>query len=114
MPVITTALTEFSDKENARTYTVSGHTVAKPRLLIQKRSVASSVGGVSQDTLSVVYGTVDGAGIPLNSKVVFEVNIRRPQAALAADVDAAKALFREVVASDEFAAVVASQNYVKA
>lgn len=114
MPVITTALTEFSDKENARTFTVAGHTVAKPRLLIQKRKVAPSVNGVALDNLSVVYGTVDAASAPVPQKIVFDVEIRRAPSSLAADVTAALALFREVVNSDEFVAVVNSQNYVKA
>jgi hypothetical protein len=114
MPNIVTVLTEFSDKENSRTYTSAGHTVVKPRIVVQKRKVAPSVDGVATDTLSVVFGSVDSVGLPLNAKIAFEVNIRRSPQALTADISAAKALFREIVASDEFNAVVDSQNYVKA
>lgn len=114
MPVISTVLTEFSDKENSRTYTAAGHTVVKPRIVTQKRRIAPSVDGVATDTLSVVFGSVDAVGAPLSTKIAFEVNIRRSPGALPADILAAKTLFREIVASDEFDAVVDSQNYVKA
>ena len=108
-----TTITEFSDKENNRTYMVSGHTVAKPKLVIQKRKVAATTTANSESRLMVVYGTEDSAAEPLSSKVVFDAGVRSPANGLAADVTAALAVFRDFVASDEFTAMVTSQAYVQ-
>lgn len=113
MPAMATVLTEYSDESNFRTYTVPGHTVAKPRLLLQKRKIGSPGGASSYDNIQVVYGTVDAAGALLSGRVAFEVSIRRPVEGIAADVTAALATFRDIVASDEFANVVTTQNYLK-
>jgi hypothetical protein len=114
MAAMTTVLTEFSDKEDSRTYTLSGHTAVRPNLVIQKRKVASGASGVASDTVSVIYGTVDEDGLPIASKVVFEVNVRRPVNIGSAETDITDALavFRDIVAGDEFAATVSTQNYL--
>lgn len=114
MPTMATTLTEYSDEANSRTYTVPGHSIAKPKLLLQKRQVGAAGGKSSQDTISVVFGTANAAGAILPNRIAFEIVVRRPVEALAADVTAALALFKEVVASDEFTAVVNTQNYLKA
>lgn len=113
MAAMLLALTEYSDKENARTYTVSGHTVQKPKLVFQKRKNGSEGGPSASDTITLVYGTEDSAGDPLASRVVFEVTVRRPVEGIAADVTAALADFRDVIAGDEFANTVNTQNYLK-
>lgn len=113
MASFTTTITEFSDKENNRTYMVSGHTVAKPKLVIQKRKVPATTTASSESSLQVVYGTEDSAGDPLTSKVVFLTSVRSPANGLAADVTAALAVYRDFVASDEFTAMVTSQAYVQ-
>jgi hypothetical protein len=113
MTAIATVLTEFSDKENNRTYSIAGHTVQAPRLLIQKRKVPATAGAVSESNLQVVYGTTDADGMPLLSKVGMSANVRYPANGQDTDIDAALVVFRDLVASDEFTAMVHSQNYVK-
>ena len=113
MASFATTITEFSDKENNRTYMVSGHTVQAPRLVIQKRKVPTTSTGVSESQLMVVYGTEDAEGLPLASKVVCGASVRYPANGQSGDVTAALAVFRDFVASDEFTAMVNSQAYVQ-
>lgn len=113
MANMTTVLSEFTDNGNARTYTKSGHTVAKPQVVIQKRKVPADYSAVANDEISVVFGAVDGGGLTLSSKVALSVGIRRPANASSADVNAAVALFREIVASDNFANVVSGQAWLQ-
>lgn len=113
MPVMATNVTEYSDELNSRTYTITGHTVAKPKLLLQKRKVGSIGGASCTDTIDVVFGTQDAAGTILPGRITFGITIRRPVEAIAADVTAALAVLKDVVGSDEFANVVNTQNYLK-
>lgn len=112
MAAMTTALTEFSDSGNSRTYTYTGHTAAEPRLVIQKRKLASGSTSVIEDTVSVVSSTEDAAGEILSSKVLFEMKVRRPLNGLAADVTAALAIARDVIAGDEFTNTVSTQEWL--
>lgn len=112
MSSFTTTIEEFSDSENRRTYAVSGHTVQKPRLLIQKRKVPASTSANAESELQVVYGTLDAAGEVLPAKIVFSANVRYPANGTSTDVSAALAVFRDFVASDEFTNMVNSQTYV--
>jgi hypothetical protein len=113
MAAFTTVISEFSDKENNRTYMVSGHTVQEPRLVIQKRKVPATASGASESHLMVVYGTTDAESNPLASKVVFDAGVRYPANGQSDDITAALAVFRDLVASDEFTAMVTSQAYVQ-
>lgn len=113
MAAFATTITEFSDKENNRTFMVSGHTVQAPRLVIQKRKVPTTSSGVAESHLMVVYGTSDAESLPLASKVVFDAGVRYPADGQSSDVTAALAVFRDFVASDEFTAMVNSQAYVQ-
>lgn len=113
MAAMTTALTGFSSNGNSKTYTYTGHTAAEPRLVIQKRRVATSGTSVLEDNLSVISSTEDAAGVLLASKIGFSANVRRPVNGIAGDVTAALATFRDLVASDEFAQMVTTQNWVK-
>jgi len=112
MAAMTTALTEFSDTGNSRTYTSTGHVVSKPKLVLQKRRVPSGDGTVAEDTITVLHGCEDSAGDILSSKVGFSVTIRRPIDSISADVSAALAVFRDIVAGDEFANTVDTQEYL--
>lgn len=113
MSAMTTQVVVYSDESNSRTYTISGHTVVKPRLLIQKRKIGAVGGASGVDNISVVYGAVDSTGAALPGRVAFEVTVRRPVEAVSADVTAALTAFKDVVASDEFANMVNTQNYLK-
>lgn len=114
MAAMTTALTEFSDKENSRTYALSGHAATRPNLVIQKRSLPASNTGVAESVIQVLYGTVDTDGNPINAKVLFEAKVRYPVniGSSETDITAALAVFRDIVAGDEFANTVTTQEYL--
>lgn len=112
MAGMTTALTEFADNGNSRTYTYAGHSASDPKLVIQKRKVASGSTSVIEDTVSVISGTEDSAGEPLTSRVLFEAKLRRPVNGISADVDAALVIFRDVIAGDEFTNTVDTQEWL--
>lgn len=112
MAAMTTALTEFADNGNSRQYTYTGHTALDPRLVLQKRRVPTGNQSVIEDTVTVISGTEDSAGDPLASKVSFEVKVRRPINGTAADVTAALAIIRDIVAGDEFTNTVDTQEWL--
>jgi len=112
MAAMTTALTEFSDNGDSRTYTYTGHTAAEPRLVIQRRQVASGSKVVAQDTIEVLSSTEDASGNLLSERVDFKVIVRRPITGIAADVTAALAVFRDIIAGDEFTNTVSTQEHL--
>lgn len=112
MAAMTTALTEFADNGNSRTYTYTGHTAVEPRLVIQRRKIATGSTSVLEDTIQVLSSTEDAAGAILSSKVMFEVKVRRPADGISADVTAALAIFRDVIAGDEFTNTVNTQEWL--
>ena len=112
MAAMTTALTEFSDNGNSRTYTYTGHTAVEPRLVLQKRKVATGSTSVLEDIVSVVSSTEDSAGELLQSKVLLEMKVRRPANGIAADVTAALAIIRDIIAGDEFTNTVSTQEWL--
>jgi hypothetical protein len=113
MAAMSTALTEFADNGDSRTFTYTGHKASDPRLVIQKRKVPTGDQVVAETSLSVVSGTEDAGNIPLAQRVSFQAVVRYPIAGTYADVTAALAVFRDIVASDEFTASVQTQNWVK-
>jgi hypothetical protein len=110
----TNNLVEFSDKENSRTWSLDDHTVQQPEIVIQKRKVPQGLNPteISSSILKVVIGTVDSAALPMQQKVTFEVEVRYPVDALAADITDAQDIFKALVASDEFDEMVSTQNYL--
>jgi hypothetical protein len=112
MAAMSTALTEFSDTVNSRTYTISGHTAVSPRIVIQKRRVPSGNQTVVEDTITLLYATEDADGAVLAQKVSFEMKVRRPIQGQAADVTAALAVIRDIIAGDEFTNTVSTQEYL--
>lgn len=112
MAVMTTALTEFSENGNSKTYTYTGHAAGEPRLVIQKRRVPAGNQSVIEDTVSTISSTEDAAGELLTSKVGITTTIRRPVNGIAADVTAALAVHRDVIASDEFTNTVSTQEWL--
>lgn len=112
MAAMTTALTVFSENGNSRTSITSGHTVSKPKLVIEKRRVPSGNQVVAEYNASVVHGTEDAEGLPLQQKVSFEISVRYPVGADSADIAAAQIIIRDIVASDDFAASVLSQGWL--
>lgn len=113
MAAMTTVLTEFSTQGDSRTYTAPAHTVLKPVLVLQKRKIASGNAVVAEDTITVLQATVDADGAALPQKISFSATTRRPVNGQDADVTAAETLFREIIASDNFANVVDTQEYLQ-
>lgn len=112
MAAMTTALTEFSDNGNTRTYTYTGHTATEPRLVLQKRKVSTGATSVIEDTVTVLSSTEDSDGEILASKVAIEVKVRRPVNGISADVDAALVIARDIWAGDEFTNTVGTQEWL--
>jgi len=113
MVAMTTALIEFSDNVNSRTYTLPAHTALKPQLLLQKRKVPTGNQTVLEDTVTVLSATPDAAGVVLPQRVSMSVTVRRPLNGTEADVTSILAILRDVVAGDEFGTMVTTQGYLK-
>lgn len=114
MAAMSTALTELTAIGNSRTYYYTGHTAQKPKLVIQRKRVPTGNQKIAEDSCKVVVATTDASSAILAEKISFEAIVRRPIDGLAADVTAALATFRDVVAGDEFGSVVTAQNWLKA
>lgn len=110
MAAMTTALTLFASSGNSVTYTYAGHTVSKPKLVLQKRRVPSGAQVVLEDSIQVLNGTEDASGDILEQKISFTATVRRHKDAIAADITAALATFRDIVAGDEFGNTVNTQE----
>lgn len=112
MGALVTALTEFADNGNSRTYTTSGHTVTSPKLVIQKRKVPANATGSAELKVSVVHGTTDSDSNPLAGRIVGDLSIRYPLNGQTTDRDAMMVILRDVVQSTELGNAVASQNWL--
>lgn len=112
MAAMTTALTEFSNNGNSRTCTTPSHTAAKPRLVIEKRKVPEGNQTMVEYTVKVIHSTVDSEGLVLAQKVTFEGSGRYPLAGSQTDIDAALVIFRDIIAGDEFANSVSTQEWL--
>lgn len=112
MAAMTTVLTEFSQSGNSRTSTISGHTAVSPRLVIEKRRVPEGNQTMVEYSCKVIYATDDADGEVLSQKIAFEASVRYPVLGTAADVDAALAVFRDIIAGDEFGNSVDTQEWL--
>lgn len=114
MAAMTTVLTEFSDSGNSRTYTLSSHSANRANLVIQKRKVPSGNTGTIESTFSVIHATVDEDGLPIQGKVAAEVSFRYPMQIGSTETDITEVLatLRDIVAGDEFANTVNTQEWL--
>lgn len=112
MAAMSTTLKEFADNGNSRTYTAPGHTVLKPALVIQKRRPAPTNTGAAEDSVKVVFGTLDASGVPHPVKDSIEIIVRRSPSGVAGDLTAAMALAREIFASTNFDGTVSGQLWL--
>ena len=115
MTALVTTLTEFSTSENSRTWTTSGHSISKPKLVTQKRRVPVGNQTVSETTISVIQAAVDANDVVMASKPSFQVVVRVPLGIKSSDTTVADelAIFRDVIQSTEFGTTVTSQNFLK-
>jgi len=112
MAAMTTALTEFSTLGDSRTYTTSGHTTSKPKIVVQKRKVPSGNQVMSEVSVAVIHATEDDASLILPQKVNMTVTVRSPINGQSTDVDAALVILRDIIAGDEFANSVGTQEFL--
>jgi hypothetical protein len=112
MAAMTTVLTEFANNGNSRTCTLSGHTAVEPRLVIEKRRVPEGNQTMVEYSCKVIYATEDDDGEVLSSKVTFEAIARYPVLGQSADVTSALAVFRDVIAGDDFTNSVDTQEWL--
>lgn len=115
MAALATTLVSFSTNGDSKTYTSPGHTAQLPRLVVQKRRVPSKEGAVASMETSIIQGTKDATGAVLSSKVAMSVSVRFPNniGASQTEIADALALLQDVVASDEFAATIQTQGFIK-
>jgi len=111
MAAMSTALTQFNDRDNERTYFTSGHTTAKPKMVAVRRRIPSNGTGVQETTLVVYHATTDVDGNVLSQKVAMEAKIKDPILGTSTDRDAVLVILRDIVASDEFTSLVATSAY---
>jgi hypothetical protein len=112
MAAMTTALTEFSTNGNSRTSTIDGHTALLPKLVIEKRKVPENGQIMVEQSVKVVQATTDAEGLTLAQKVTFEAISRYPLQGQSATVTAALAVFRDVIAGDEYGNSVDTQEFL--
>lgn len=113
MAAMTTALTKFSENGNSRTSTTTGHSAIAPKIVVERRRVPDQNQKVAEYAVKVVHSTTDAEGLTLQEKVSFEGIVRFPINGQTSTITAALAIFRDVIAGDEFGASSLSQNYLK-
>lgn len=116
MATIATALIEFADSGDSRTYTLPSHTVLDSKTLTQRRKVPSGKQTVAESSLTFSYAVRDTVGNALPQRLSTTVISRLPILMNASSGLSTTMLahVRDVVNSDEFAAMLSSQSWVKA
>lgn len=112
MAAMSTALTEFADNGNSRTYSLAGHTAVAPQLVLQKRKVPTGNQTIVEDSFSTLYATEDSNGDALSERVMITTTVRRPLAGIAATVTSALATHRDIIAGDEWTNTVDTQEWL--
>lgn len=112
MAVMSTVLTQFNDRDNERTYFTSGHTTQKPKMVAVRRRVPNNGGAVAETTVAVFHATTDADGNVLPQRQAIEIKVKNVVQGQDADLDAALVIARDIMASDEFTALVDSQAYL--
>jgi hypothetical protein len=112
MTAMNTVLTEFSNSQNSRTSTLTGHTATKPVLVIEKRRVPEGNQTMIEYSYKIVKATTDENGIVLSQKVTSEHIVRYPTAGQADDVAAVLAFDVDITAGDEFANSITTQEWM--
>lgn len=115
MPALAATLTEFADNGDSRTYTTSGHTAVKPKVVVERRKVPLGGQTVAEFSATISQGVEDAEGMVMPAKVAYAASVRYPVDADPTDLAAIQAacltLLRDIVASDEFGASTTSQNW---
>lgn len=113
MAAMSTSLTEFATLGDSRTYTTTGHSASRPKLVIQKRKVPVGNQTVAETSVAVIHATEDADGALLPSKVSVTYTIRYPVDSGDTALANALTIAKDLVASDEMAATALSLNFLK-
>lgn len=111
MAARTAVLTDFSNSGNQRTTTLAAHTALKPAIVIETRKVPVGNQTVYEQSVKIVFGTVDSASASIPERISISAVLRMPLYGATADRDAILVAFRDIVASDEFANSIATQEW---
>mgnify|MGYP003572626654 CR=1 FL=1 len=112
MAAMSTSLTEFSNNGDTRTSSLTGHAVSQPQLVIEKRKVPNGSQQVAESTVSVVVATTDVDGAVMQPKYNFTVVVRSPIGGNSTDKALALSTLRDIVAGDEFANTLDTQEWL--
>lgn len=113
MAAMSTVLTTTDISGGKFTYTTSGHTVQKPKIVIGNHKVPTGNQVMAEFSFSVLHATTDAEGAVLPQKAGFTVTARQPITGQATDTAAALVILRDIVNSDEFAASVSTLKPLK-
>lgn len=115
MAALATTLTGYTDKGDTRIWRTAGHTVVKPKLVMQKRRLPVGNQTTSELTISVLQAAVGEDDMVLPSKVLFSATVRIPTGIKAGETTVADSLviFRDVVQSTEFGDALTTFDHIK-
>lgn len=111
MAARTITLVRQTVEGNRLTSTEPTHTIALPKVVIEKRTIPATAEANATYSSKVVHGSVDASADPLVGKISFEAVVRFPADCSDAGRDAALVTFRDLIASDEFTVAVATQAF---
>lgn len=111
MAAMSTTLNEYTTNGDKRTYSTPGHSMAKPKIVVCKRTVPTGNKTNAGIVWDVVHATTDSEGAILPQRVLFSVGSSYPIQGAVADRDDALTILRDLVASDEFTASVGSGDF---
>lgn len=113
MAEMTTVLVQRSDSADAREFQAPSHSLTTPFTVRQKRVAPKTLTGRATDNVSILRGGVDNTGVALSIPLTMQLGISRQANMSETDLAAAIALFRELVASTNFDAIVRGQSYIQ-
>lgn len=104
--------TEYNDANNTRSWTLPGHTEAKPQVVIQKRrDIGVGDERKLESEYKTVFGTVDANGDPLDTKIQITTVARYPAKGAIADLQAAVDEHQLLTASSLLDGVIEKRTY---
>lgn len=106
MPVMATPLTVTGINGTTITYALAAHTASKPAIALCTRKEGSGSAGNLESSFQVVHGTLDAAGALVQSRAVVELRVKYPKNGDFAQVTSGLTIAKDVLASDEFLALV--------
>ena len=113
MAAMSTVLTVTDITGGKFTYTTSGHTAQKPKIVIGNHRVPTGNQVMAEFSMSVLHATEDDDGLILPQKAGITINARQPVNGQSTDLDAVLVIVKDIVNSDEFANSIATLEPLK-